>query len=59
MPANAGIAQEPAPGDKDGATIVGLWDVKFISEGQIVDEGFDERHPAFAEMLDNAKETKP
>ena len=53
MPANATIAQEPVPGDKDGATIVGLWDVKFISEGQVVDEGFDQYHSDGLEILND------
>ena len=34
-------------------TIVGLWDVKFIFEGQIVDEGFDQYHSDGTEILND------
>ncbi|HZT58184.1 MAG TPA: hypothetical protein VFA21_06095 [Pyrinomonadaceae bacterium] len=49
-PANAAATSEP---DRDDATIVGLWDVKFISEGQIVDEGFDQYHDDGLEILND------
>ena len=53
IPATASIAQEPSSNDGDDATIVGLWDVKFISEGQIVDEGFDQYHSDGLEILND------
>jgi hypothetical protein len=34
-------------------TIVGLWDVKFIFEGQVVDEGFDQYHSDGTEILND------
>ena len=34
-------------------TIVGLWDVKFISENQVVDEGFDQYHADGLEILND------
>jgi hypothetical protein len=44
-----------APLDKDeDATIVGLWDVKFIVDGQIVDEGFDQYHSDGTEILNDS-----
>lgn len=35
------------------ATIVGLWDVKFISNGEVVDEGFDQFHSDGTEILND------
>ena len=34
-------------------TIVGLWDVKFISDGVVVDEGFDQFHSDGTEILND------
>jgi len=40
--------------DKEGdETIVGLWDVKFISDSQVVDEGFDQYHSDGTEILND------
>jgi hypothetical protein len=35
------------------ATIVGLWDVKFISDNVVVDEGFDQYHSDGTEILND------
>lgn len=35
------------------ATIVGLWDVKFISDNVVVDEGFDQFHSDGTEILND------
>ena len=54
LTANAVIAQQPASEDGAGeATIVGLWDVKFISDNQIIDEGFDQFHRDGLEILND------
>lgn len=34
-------------------TIVGLWDIKFIAENQVVDEGFDQYHSDGTEILND------
>lgn len=34
-------------------TIVGLWDIKFISDNQVVDEGFDQYHSDGTEILND------
>lgn len=52
LPATASIGQEP-DGGRVNATIVGLWDVKFISENQVVDEGFDQYHSDGLEILND------
>jgi hypothetical protein len=39
--------------DVGDATIVGLWDVKFISDNQVVDEGFDQYHSDGLEILND------
>jgi len=54
----AAMAERPAqevggPQTGDDPTIVGLWDVKFISEGQVVDEGFDQYHSDGTEILND------
>jgi len=54
MPATASIAQDsPVNDTHDDTTIVGLWDVKFISENQVVDEGFDQYHSDGLEILND------
>jgi hypothetical protein len=35
------------------ADIVGLWDVQFIADGQVVDEGFDQYHSDGTEILND------
>jgi len=45
--------QEAAPQIGVEPTIVGLWDVKFISDNQIVDEGFDQYHSDGTEILND------
>jgi len=37
----------------DSPTIVGLWDVKFIADNQVVDEGFDQYHSDGTEILND------
>jgi hypothetical protein len=37
----------------EAATIVGLWDVKFIVDNQVVDEGFDQYHADGTEILND------
>src|SRR5689334_12663848 len=44
--ADAVVAAEPA-------TIVGLWDVKFIVDNAVVDEGFDQFHADGTEILND------
>jgi hypothetical protein len=39
---------------EEDATIVGLWDVKFIVDGQVVDEGFDQYHSDGLEILNDS-----
>jgi hypothetical protein len=34
-------------------TLVGLWDLQFISDGQLVDEGFDQYHDDGTEILND------
>jgi hypothetical protein len=46
-------APEVTRDNGDDATIVGLWDVKFISENQVVDEGFDQYHSDGTEILND------
>lgn len=43
-------AGDPLVGD---ATIVGLWNVKFISDNVVVDEGFDQFHSDGTEILND------
>jgi hypothetical protein len=51
---NAVNAQKPEADDGKGeATIVGLWDVQFISDGMVVDEGFDQYHSDGLEILND------
>ena len=51
--AERNIAPALAPQIGVDPTIVGLWDVKFIFEGQIVDEGFDQYHSDGTEILND------
>jgi len=37
----------------DNPTITGLWDLKFIADGQVVDEGFDQYHSDGTEILND------
>ena len=37
----------------DSATIVGLWDVKFLVDNEVVDEGFDQYHSDGTEILND------
>jgi len=46
-------AQETAAQIGDESTIVGLWDVKFISDNQVVDEGYDQYHSDGTEILND------
>jgi hypothetical protein len=39
--------------DESEESIVGLWDVKFIAGGQVVDEGFDQYHSDGNEILND------
>lgn len=49
-----GAAPKGSPDDSAGdATIVGLWDVRFISENQVIDEGFDQYHSDGLEILND------
>lgn len=45
--------QEASSQNGDDQTIVGLWDVKFISDNQVVDEGFDQYHSDGTEILND------
>jgi hypothetical protein len=45
--------QDAAPQKGEEVTIVGLWDVKFLFEGQVVDEGFDQYHSDGTEILND------
>lgn len=45
--------QEATDAFASDATIVGLWDVKFISNGEVVDEGFDQFHSDGTEILND------
>lgn len=47
------LEQEPGAQIRLDPTIVGLWDVKFIFEGQVVDEGFDQYHSDGTEILND------
>jgi len=47
-----GTAAVPQPSN-DARSITGLWDLKFIAEGQIVDEGFDQYHSDGTEILND------
>jgi len=37
----------------DASSIVGLWDVQFLVDGQVVDEGFDQYHSDGTEVLND------
>ena len=45
---------EPASRERVAKLIVGLWDVKFISDGALYDEGFDQYHDDGLEMMIDA-----
>ena len=45
--------QEAGDPSASDATIVGLWDVKFISDNVVVDEGFDQYHSDGTEILND------
>ena len=47
------MVQDAAPQNGEEPTIVGLWDVKFISENQLFDEGFDQYHSDGTEILND------
>src|SRR5438132_5042749 len=54
LPATASLkAQESSAKDGGDVTIVGLWDVKFISDNQVIDEGFDQYHSDGTEILND------
>jgi len=53
MPAERAVPQESATQKGEEATIVGLWDVKFIAENQVVDEGYDHYHSDGTEILND------
>jgi hypothetical protein len=38
---------------EDTPTITGLWDLQFIADGQVVDEGFDQYHSDGTEILND------
>jgi hypothetical protein len=42
-----------APQNGEEPTIVGLWDVKFMSDNQLFDEGFDQYHSDGTEILND------
>jgi hypothetical protein len=42
-----------APQASDPVSIVGLWKVTFVSDGQVVDEGFDQWHSDGTETLND------
>lgn len=46
-------SQEAGDLPASDATIVGLWDVKFISDNVVVDEGFDQFHSDGTEILND------
>lgn len=50
---NNGTANNGASNGGEEATIVGLWDVKFIVDNQVVDEGFDQYHSDGTEILND------
>ena len=39
--------------NNDVPSITGLWDVRFIADGQVVDEGFDQYHSDGTEILND------
>src|SRR5438132_8523437 len=45
--------QDLRPPSSEEQTIVGLWDVKFISDNQLFDEGFDQYHSDGTEILND------
>ena len=56
LPAMTAIAREwedPIEDSPNISTIVGLWDVKFIADNQVVDEGFDQYHSDGTEILND------
>ena len=46
-------SQQAPQASGDALTIVGLWDVQFILDGQVVDEGFDQYHSDGTEVLND------
>ncbi|HYL37022.1 MAG TPA: hypothetical protein VEV17_13995 [Bryobacteraceae bacterium] len=44
---------EPKPLDQSDGSIVGLWDVTFMSGGQVYDEGFDQYHSDGTEIMND------
>jgi hypothetical protein len=51
--AERATVQEAAAQNGEESTIVGLWDVKFISQNQVVDEGYDQYHSDGTEILND------
>jgi len=54
-------AQETAPGTKqdDDASIVGFWHVLFVTGGQVFDEGYDQWHSDWTEILNDTAPPQP
>lgn len=55
------LAQEAVPTTQEGsdASIVGFWHVFFISGGQTFDEGFDQWHSDWTEILNDTAPPQP
>jgi len=55
------LAQEVSPTTQEGddASIVGFWHVLFISGGQTFDEGFDQWHSDWTEILNDTAPPQP
>ena len=47
------MLQETSAQNGEEPTIVGLWDVKFMSENQLFDEGFDQYHSDGTEIMND------
>ena len=52
-PGSAPNRSESSPADKSDNSIVGLWDVTFISGGQLYDEAFDVYHSDGTELMND------
>lgn len=54
------FAQEALPGtEDDDPSIVGFWHVLFVSGGQVFDEGYDQWHSDWTEILNDTAPPQP
>jgi hypothetical protein len=51
--ANTPLAQSAPAQSGEEQTLVGFWDIKFIADNQVVDEGFDQFHSDGLEILND------